>query len=68
MVSIFDGDPNLIRQAAGKVTPSRSALHGDLVQLAEFSPAQKSNAVSRYLGMCVFFWDLLNLLITSNCS
>ena len=52
MVSIFDGDPNLIRQAAGKVTPSRSALHGDLVQLAEFSPAQKSNAVSCYLGIC----------------
>ena len=41
MVSIFQGDPNIIRQAAGKVTPSRSALHGDLAQLLELNPVQK---------------------------
>ena len=30
MVTVFEGDPRLIRQAAGKVTPTRPALHGDL--------------------------------------
>ena len=33
MVSVFEGDPRLIRQAAGKVTPTRPPLHGDLHSL-----------------------------------
>eukprot|EP00439_Symbiodinium_sp_Y106_P001689 s2637_g1.t1 len=33
MASVFEGDPRLIRQAAGKVTPNRQPLHGDLQSL-----------------------------------
>ncbi|CAE7293881.1 splA [Symbiodinium sp. KB8] len=33
MASVFEGDPRLIRQAAGKVTPNRPPLHGDLESL-----------------------------------
>ena len=33
MVSVFRGDPKLIRQAAGKVTPSKAALKGNLQAL-----------------------------------
>ena len=33
MVSVFEGDPRLIRQAAGKVTPTRPPLMGDLRSL-----------------------------------
>lgn len=44
MVSIFQGDPHAIRVAAGKVTPSRPALKGDLTPLVQLEPDQKARS------------------------